>query len=136
MRWLIGHPGPHFSVHDLFVGWTEALRGLGEQVYTFNLGDRISFYDAALIETGTHDDEGHPAVRKALDRKTALETAAHEILRPAFLAWPDVVLLVSAFWYPRISWIPCAGGACASCSCTRSRRTRMTSSSSGPPTPT
>jgi spore maturation protein CgeB len=46
------------------------------------------------------DVEGRPAVRKAMPRKAALETAAHEILRPAFLAWPDVVLLVSAFWYP------------------------------------
>ena len=52
MRWLIGHPGPHFSVHDLYEGWTEALRGLGEQVFTFNLGDRISFYDAVYIEAG------------------------------------------------------------------------------------
>lgn len=100
MRWLIGHPGPHFSVHDLYEGWTEALRGLGEKVYTFNLGDRISFYDAALIEAGMNDAEGRPAVRKAMPRKDALATAAHEILRPAFLAWPDVILLVSAFWYP------------------------------------
>lgn len=100
MRWLIGHPGPHFSVHDLYEGWTEALRGLGEEVYTFNLGDRISFYDAACIEAGVTDEDGRPAMRKALDRQEALATAAHEILRGAFLCWPDVVLLVSAFWYP------------------------------------
>jgi hypothetical protein len=100
VRWLIGHPGPHFSVHDLYEGWTEALRGLGEDVYTFNLGDRISFYEAAHIEAGFNDEHGRPAMRKALDRQTALDTAAHEILRGAFLCWPDVVLLVSAFWYP------------------------------------
>jgi spore maturation protein CgeB len=39
-------------------------------------------------------------MRKALKREVALDTAAHEILRPAFLCWPDVILLVSAFWYP------------------------------------
>jgi spore maturation protein CgeB len=100
MRWLIGHPGPHFSVHDLYEGWTEALRGIGEDVYTFNLGDRITFYDAAHIQAGVTDEQGRPGMRKALDRETALETAAHEILRGAFLAWPDVVLLISAFWYP------------------------------------
>jgi spore maturation protein CgeB len=100
MRWLIGHPGPHFSVHDLYEGWTEALRGLGEDVWTFNLGDRITFYDAAHIQAGVTDEQGRPAMRKALDRAVALETAAHEILRGAFLAWPDVVLLISAFWYP------------------------------------
>lgn len=101
MRWLIGHPGPHFSVHDLYEGWTEALRGLGEQVFTFNLGDRISFYSAAYVEVpDLTDEQGRPGMRKAMDREAALDTAAHEILRGAFLAWPDVVLLVSAFWYP------------------------------------
>jgi spore maturation protein CgeB len=100
VRWLIGHPGPHFSVHDLYEGWTEALRGLGEQVFTFNLGDRISFFDAVYIEAGVTDEHGRPALRKALERDVALATAAHEILKPAFLGWPDVVLLVSAFWYP------------------------------------
>ena len=101
MRWLIGHPGPHFSVHDLYEGWTEALRGLGEQVFTFNLGDRISYHAAAYIEVpDLIDEQGRPGMRKAHDRDAALAMAAHEILRPAFLAWPDVVLLVSAFWYP------------------------------------
>ena len=101
MRWLIGHPGPHFSVHDLYEGWVEALRGLGEQVFTFNLGDRISFYSAAYIEVpDLVDEQGRPGMRKAMDRDVALYTAAHEILRGAFLCWPDVVLLVSAFWYP------------------------------------
>ena len=100
MRWLVCHPGPHFSVQDVYTGWAEALRALGEDVYTFNLGDRISFYDAAHIEAGLEDEDGHKAFRKALDRRTAIETATHEILRPAFLAWPDVVLLISAFWMP------------------------------------
>jgi spore maturation protein CgeB len=52
------------------------------------------------IEAGVTDEDGRPALRKALDRDVALATAAHEILKPAFLGWPDVVLLVSAFWYP------------------------------------
>jgi spore maturation protein CgeB len=100
MRWLIGHPGPHFSVHDVYEGWTEALRGLGEQVFTFNLGDRLSFFDAAHIEAGVTDEQGRTAMRKAMPREKAIETAANEILRPAFLCWPDVVLLVSAFFMP------------------------------------
>src|SRR4249920_3210166 len=100
MRWLIGHPGPHFSVHDVYEGWVEALRGLGEDVYTFNLGDRLSFYDAALVETGDHDDEGHPGVRKAITREQAIELAANGILSAAYQCWPDIVLLVSAFFTP------------------------------------
>jgi len=69
-------------------------------VFTFNLGDRISFYSAVYIEAGVTDEQGRPALRKAMERAEALDTAAHEILRGAFLGWPDVVLLVSAFWYP------------------------------------
>jgi spore maturation protein CgeB len=101
MRWLIGHPGPNFSVADVYAGWVEALRSLGEQVYTFNLDRRLQLFDAALInDDGLVDGEGRPAVRKAMSRAQAIEMATHEILKPAFLAWPDVVLLVSAFWYP------------------------------------
>ena len=72
MRWLVGHPGPHFSVHDLYEGWVEALRGLGEQVFTFNLGDRLSFYDAVLIEAGRRDSDGRPVMRKAVTREQAI----------------------------------------------------------------
>ena len=87
-------------MHDLYEGWTEALRGLGEQVWTFNLDRRLQFFDAALInDDGAADDEGHLLIHKALTRPAAIEMATYEILKPAFLAWPDVVLLISGFWY-------------------------------------
>jgi len=41
MRFLIVHPGPGFSVADVYVGWRDALRGLGHTVIEFNLGDRL-----------------------------------------------------------------------------------------------
>jgi spore maturation protein CgeB len=100
MRWLIGHPGPHFSVHDVYTGWVEALRGLGQEVFTYNLGDRLSFYDACLLDTGTTDASGRPGVRKAVGRDQAIELAANGILSAAYQTWPDVVLLVSAFFTP------------------------------------
>ena len=101
MRWLIGHPGPHFSVHDLYEGWTEALRELGEEVYTFNLGDRLTFYDAAFIEAdGDADAEGRKYFRKAMPRQAAIETAADGIFRTLYKCWPHVVLMVSAFFTP------------------------------------
>ncbi len=100
MRWLIGHPGPQFSVHDLYEGWTEALRGLGEQVYTFNLGDRLTFYDAAHVEAGITDDQGRTGMRKAMSRQMAIETAADGIFRTLYKCWPQVVLLVSGFFTP------------------------------------
>ena len=100
MRWLVGHPGPHFSVHDMYEGWVEALRDLGEEVYTFNLGDRLSFYDAVHIEAGVVDAEGRPAMRKALSRPQAIELAADGIFRTLYKCWPHVVLMVSAFFTP------------------------------------
>lgn len=100
IRWLIGHPGPHFSVHDLYEGWTEALRGLGEEVYTFNLGDRLTFYDAAFIEASEADEDGRKYFRKAMPREMAIETAADGIFRTLYKCWPHVVLFVSAFFTP------------------------------------
>ena len=101
MRWLIGHPGPHFSVQDVYDGWVEALRDLGEEVFTFNLGDRLSFYDAAYIEDNPDGvSDGQIRIRKAMPRRVAIETAADGIFRTLYKCWPHVVLLVSAFFTP------------------------------------
>lgn len=101
MRWLIGHPGPAFSVHDLFEGWTEALRGLGEEVFTFNLDRRLQFYDAACIADEEQPDADGPRMfRKAMSREKAIETAAYGILGSAYQCWPHVILLISAFFTP------------------------------------
>ena len=101
MRWLIGHPGPQFSVADCYTGWVEALRGLGQDVHTYNLDDRLLFYDAAMLEVeGVTDEEGRPAIRKALTRPQAVQLAANGILSAAYQTWPDVVFLVSAFFTP------------------------------------
>ncbi len=102
MRWLIGHPGPAFSVHDLFEGWTEALRALGEEVFTFNLDRRLQFYDAACIAEGDGppDDGSVRRFRKAMTREKAIETAAYGILSAAYQCWPHVILLISAFFTP------------------------------------
>jgi hypothetical protein len=100
LRWLIVHPGPQFSVHDMFVGWAEALRALGEDVQEFNLDKRIQVYDAALLETGRADDAGHPEVRKAFTREQALAAAVQGITSACYTWWPHVVLGVSAFFIP------------------------------------
>ena len=100
MRWLIGHPGPHFSVHDVYEGWVEGLRAAGEEVYTFNLGDRLTFYDAAFLEASDQDDEGRKYFRKAMPRQAAIELAADGIFRTLYKCWPHVVLMVSAFFTP------------------------------------
>jgi len=65
VRWLVGHPGPSFSVADVHTGWVEALRALGEDVYTFNLDDRLLFYDSTMIKVG-ENAEGGDVFRKAV----------------------------------------------------------------------
>lgn len=100
MRWLVVHPGPQFSVHDVYAGWVEALRALGEDVLEFNLDKRIQVYDAALLETGTLGEGGHPEVRKAFTREQALAAAVQGITSACYTWWPHVVLGVSAFFLP------------------------------------
>jgi spore maturation protein CgeB len=103
MRCLMIHPGPNFSVADVHNGWAEALRGLGVHVAEYNLDQRITFYDAALIDTGIFDGEGRPGVRKAMTREQALELAANGILSACYQFWPDVIIFTSAFFTP--TWI-------------------------------
>jgi hypothetical protein len=99
VRWLVVHPGPSFSVADVHTGWAEALRELGEEVYTFNLDDRLLFYDAAMIKVG-EDSFGRDAFRKAVSREQAIGLAANGVLSACYQCWPDVVFLVSAFFTP------------------------------------
>jgi spore maturation protein CgeB len=103
LRCLMIHPGPNFSVADVHNGWAEALRALGVHVGEYNLDQRITFYDSALIDTGIFDGEGRPAVRKAMTREQALDLAANGILSACYQFWPDVIIFTSAFFTP--TWI-------------------------------
>lgn len=100
MRWLVIHPGPQFSVADVYTGWVEALRSLGEHVIEFNLDRRLQFFDSAMLETGLYDDEGRPSFRKAVERDEAVVMAAEGVMSMCYRVWPDVVLGVSAFFTP------------------------------------
>lgn len=100
MRWLVIHPGPAFSVSDVYTGWVEALRALGEQVFEFDLDKRLQFFDGALMETTLKDKDGRPAVRKAVEQYQAIVMAAEGVLATCYRVWPDVVLGVSAFFTP------------------------------------
>jgi hypothetical protein len=93
VRWLVAHPGPSFSVADVYEGWVEALRGLGEKVNIFNLGDRLAFYDEVLLPTNTDGQ-----FRKALTGEQAIELAVNGLAASLFKLRPDVLLLVSGFF--------------------------------------
>lgn len=100
MRWLVVAPGPNFSVADVHAGWVEALTELGEQVAVYNLDSRLTFYDAAVLDTGRKGPDGQSQFRKALSTEDAIQLAANGLLSACYQWWPQVVLVVSAFFVP------------------------------------
>ena len=104
MRVLLVHPGPDFSVHDVFVGWSEGLTEAGAQVATFNFNDRLIFYSKALMMqydadgSESRDEAGLPIVHQALSQEAAFTLAMQGITHALYTFWPDVVVFVSGFF--------------------------------------
>lgn len=92
MRWLVAQPGPQFSVHDVHVGWVEALRALGEHVVEFNLADRLNLYGQALLPVEAN------TFRRALDDDQACELAVNGVYSALYKVRPHVLLVVSGFF--------------------------------------
>lgn len=80
---------------DLYTGWCEALRELGQDVHTFNLDDRLSFFGSVLKETS---QEG--MFERALEPDQAYELAADSLYSALYQTWPDVLLVISGFFIP------------------------------------
>lgn len=98
MKIVAAQPGPHFSVHDVHVGWVEALRDLGHTVAEYNLSDRLTFYDAAMIELPDKE------MRKALSHEQAYELAATGLYAQLYRLKPDILFVTSGFFYPNEMW--------------------------------
>ncbi len=94
MRILTVHPGPHFSVADVYTGWTKAFKALGAQVVEYNLQDRLTFYESA----GFLDKDG--VFTKFLETPDAIQRAAAGIQTACYRFWPDVLFVVSGFFVP------------------------------------
>src|SRR5262245_14865706 len=92
MRWLVVQPGPAFSVHDVYAGWVEALRDLGQHVIEFPLGDVMAFYH------GAHIAHGDGELRPALDETQIKAFATDRLAAALFKANPQVLFVVSAFF--------------------------------------
>lgn len=96
MRILACHPGPAFSVADVFAGWVEALRALGQAVAEYNFGDRLSFFGAALMPTAI---EG--VYRKAVsDNEGIVRMSIEGLYSDLYRFRPHVLLCVSGFFLP------------------------------------
>jgi spore maturation protein CgeB len=91
MRWLVVHPGPQFSVYDVYTGWVEALRELGETVIEFPLGDVMVFYDLARIDKGNGYERAVPTEQLTAFATDRLAAALYKIR-------PQVLLSVSTFF--------------------------------------
>lgn len=99
-RVMIVHPGPEFSVADVYAGWMEGLIHAGIRVAEYNMNDRLVFYASSYVLTGKEDDQGHQQFQKALDAQQAMLLAAQGVYGACYQFWPQVVLIVSGFFTP------------------------------------
>ena len=103
MKILVIHPGPDFSVHDVYSGWVHALKNLGCQVFEYNLNDRLIFYGMSLIDTGTADEQGLPIVRQAMTPEQAWFAAMQGLSHTVLDTEPDIILFISAFFASQLT---------------------------------
>lgn len=100
---LLVHPGPDFSVHDVFRGWKKALIKQGHEVFVYNTNDRLTFYGQAVFEDVNEaacETCGQHPVRKAVPEPSMiarLSTAG--LLEDCMRHKPDIVFFVSAFFF-------------------------------------
>lgn len=93
MKILMAHPGPDFSVSDVFNGWRKALEEQGHQVMVYNTNERLLFFgDAKMYNRVTGDYE------EAMDEGQAVLAAYEGLGHHLYTFWPDVVVFVSAFY--------------------------------------
>jgi spore maturation protein CgeB len=93
MRWLLVHPGPSHSPYDVYAGWAEALRELGQQVHEFNLGDRLITYESAHVQL----DDG--TFRKMTTDSGAVDLALNGLAAALWKIRPRILFLASAFFW-------------------------------------
>jgi len=94
VRIVLAHPGPNFSVHDVFLGWAEGLRANGQVVIPYNLDDRLTLYSSVYFNVS----EGK--FRRALTNDQAIELAVNGLYSTLYKVVPDLLLVVSGFMIP------------------------------------
>jgi spore maturation protein CgeB len=95
---LVVHPGPHFSVSDVYNGVVKGLKQNGCEVATLNLNDRLDFYGSVKLET---PDGEHV---RALEQAAACTMASQGLEVACYEYWPDVVIVVSGWFIPPHVW--------------------------------
>lgn len=113
MKILMVHPGPDFSVHDVFRGWEKAFKKQGHQVKVFNTNARLTFYGSLMLpdysnwdSSGSRDLPKCQACaqipsKKALDELETVQLSLKGLFEDVYLFWPDVIVFVSAFFFDK-----------------------------------
>ena len=102
------HPGPEFSVADVFDGWKKAFEKQGHQVKVYNTNDRLSFYSQVKLpdfksEVPPCEHCGQPVYKLAMDKENAVVSSMQGLTHDLFQVWPHMVFFVSAFFTP--AWV-------------------------------
>lgn len=102
------HPGPEFSVADVFHGWKKAFEKQGHEVAVFNTNDRLSFYSQVSLpdyksETPPCEHCHQPMYRQAMDKENAVVSSMQGLTHDLYSTWPHMVFFVSAFFTP--AWV-------------------------------
>jgi spore maturation protein CgeB len=92
MRILLVHPGPEFSVADVFNGYAEGFAALGHTVRGFNMNDRLAFYTNAEIDG------------RSLDVDDAATLVNKHLLAKCYEFAPDLIVVVSGFFISEFTW--------------------------------
>ena len=98
-RVLVVHPGPHFSVADVYSGWVKALSKVSD-VETFDLGDWLNLFHGFKKPPGDNDsaDPGE-WVNMFTDSQLLIMGAKH-LEAKLYEWWPDIVVVISGFFVP------------------------------------
>lgn len=102
------HPGPEFSVADVFNGWKKAFEKQGHEVAVFNTNDRLSFYSQVQIpdfktEIPPCEHCKQPVYKQAMDKEAAVVASMQGLTHDLYSVWPHMVFFVSAFFTP--AWV-------------------------------
>ena len=108
-RILLIHPGPSFSVADVYRGWEKALKKLGHQVMTFNTDDlgRLIYYGMTALPDQTSPT--CPSCKQKIFRSPwtnddqPRQMALKGVFETSYVFWPEIIFFVSAFFFEKSS---------------------------------
>jgi len=96
-RILLVSPGHGISTIDVFLGAGDALKLLGQDVYSFKLRNRIKFYQDAM---------GHfvKGTNQRVSISEVYNIACQGLFTSVFQTWPDLILFITGQYIP--PWVP------------------------------